>query len=459
MNIKLQIVIENAGESFIEEITCLKRDKLSAETLVLSLKESKTILADIQKSMVTQQVAQYVASVRRCDKCRKLRAIHGYNTLTYRTLFGKLCFKSPRLTGCYCQSPANTTFSPISKILEQQHTAPEFKYLQSKWAALFSYGTTAKILEEVLPLQVHTSSIYCNTQNVAKRIEDEIGEEQHVYINGCERDWGKLPKPDTQLTVGLDGGYVHAREGANRKAGSFEIIVGKILQEQHKPKRFGFVLDYDTKKRRHVYEMLQEQGLQMNQAITFLTDGGDTVLDLTYYLSPQSEHVLDWFHITMRLTVMQQMAKNVVINDDIKLEKELDSIKHYLWHGNTFQALLLIEELMDEFDPESKNAKQNSLAKALDEFYTYINNNRAFIINYGESYRYEETISTAFVESTVNEVISKGMVKKQQMRWTKKGAHLLLQVRIKVLNDTLKQTFSKWYPNMGQDNKPLPLAA
>ena len=259
--------------------------------------------------------------------------------------------------------------------------------------------------------------------------------------------------------VGLDGGYVHAREGTNRKAGSFEIIVGKILQEQHKPKRFGFVLDYDTKKRRHVYEMLKEQGLQMNQAITFLTDGGDTVRDLTYYLSPQSEHVLDWFHITMRLTVMQQMAKNVVINDDIKLEKELDSIKHYLWHGNTFKALLLIEELMDEFDAESKNAKQNSLAKALDEFYTYINNNRAFIINYGESYRYEETISTAFVESTVNEVISKGMVKKQQMRWTKKGAHLLLQVRIKVLNDTLKQTFSKWYPNMGQDNKPLPLAA
>ena len=29
----------------------------------------------------------------------------------------------------------------------------------------------------------------------------------------------------------------------------------------------------------------------------------------------------------------------------------------------------------------------------------------------------------AFVESTVNEVISKRLVKKQQMRWTKRGAH------------------------------------
>ncbi len=54
--------------------------------------------------------------------------------------------------------------------------------------------------------------------------------------------------------------------------------------------------------------------------------------------------------------------------------------------------------------------------------------NEAFIPNYGDRYRYGEVISTAFVESTVNQVISKRMVKKQQMRWTKQGAQLLLQV-------------------------------
>ncbi len=57
-------------------------------------------------------------------------------------------------------------------------------------------------------------------------------------------------------------------------------------------------------------------------------------------------------------------------------------------------------------------------------------------------------ISPAFVESTVNEVISKRMKKKQQMRWTKKGAHLLLQVRIKTLNKELRETFHRWYPKM-----------
>jgi hypothetical protein len=58
-----------------------------------------------------------------------------------------------------------------------------------------------------------------------------------------------------------------------------------------------------------------------------------------------------------------------------------------------------------------------------------------------------EAISTAFVESTVNQVISKRMVKKQQMRWTPRGAHLLLQVRTRVLNNDLADDFHRWYPN------------
>lgn len=55
---------------------------------------------------------------------------------------------------------------------------------------------------------------------------------------------------------------------------------------------------------------------------------------------------------------------------------------------------------------------------------------------------------TGFVESTINQVVSKRFVKKQQMRWTERGAHLLLQVRTKVLNDQLRDTFEGWYPEM-----------
>src|SRR5664280_315592 len=38
------------------------------------------------------------------------------------------------------------------------------------------------------------------------------------------------------------------------------------------------------------------------------------------------------------------------------------------------------------------------------------------------------------------------MVKKQQMRWTPRGAHLLLQVRTRVLNDDLADQFRRWHP-------------
>ena len=84
------------------------------------------------------------------------------------------------------------------------------------------------------------------------------------------------------------------------------------------------------------------------------------------------------------------------------------------------------------------------LHKAIQEFSHYISVNRAFIPNYGDRYRHGEAISTAFVESTVNQVVSKRMLKQQQMRWTQEGAHLLLQIRTQALNGDLQGTFWSW---------------
>jgi hypothetical protein len=56
-------------------------------------------------------------------------------------------------------------------------------------------------------------------------------------------------------------------------------------------------------------------------------------------------------------------------------------------------------------------------------------------------------------ESAVNQVISKRMVKKQQMHWTESGAHNLLQIRTKVLNNQLRETFVRWYPGMQNEQE------
>ncbi|MBI1741971.1 hypothetical protein HYR54_02765 [Candidatus Acetothermia bacterium] len=58
-----------------------------------------------------------------------------------------------------------------------------------------------------------------------------------------------------------------------------------------------------------------------------------------------------------------------------------------------------------------------------------------------------KVISTAFVESQVNELLDRRFDKKQQMGWTPRGAHLLLQARAKVLNQELVSTFRTWYPD------------
>jgi hypothetical protein len=112
-----------------------------------------------------------------------------------------------------------------------------------------------------------------------------------------------------------------------------------------------------------------------------------------------------------------------------------------------------------DIDTQDPTQKQQKLLKKLDEFETYIRNNAGFIPNYGERWRYGETISTAFVESTINQVVSKRMVKKQQMRWSQQGAHLLLQVRTHVLNDELREIFQQWYPRFVQQEQPLKKAA
>ena len=98
---------------------------------------------------------------------------------------------------------------------------------------------------------------------------------------------------------------------------------------------------------------------------------------------------------------------------------DLERVKWYLWHGNVFRALQVLGDVQMDLDSiEDENPAVDKLYRAVSEFITYIANNKAFIPNYGDRYRYGEMISTAFAESTVNQVVSKRMVKKQQMRWT-----------------------------------------
>ncbi len=118
-----------------------------------------------------------------------------------------------------------------------------------------------------------------------------------------------------------------------------------------------------------------------------------------------------------------------------------------MWHGNTTAAQEAVAEFeADLFELEVDYPKLRKFIVAAREFGVYIASNRDSLINYGER------ISSAFVEATVNAVVSKRFAKKQQMQWTRRGAHLLLQTRTKTLDGTLRSTFERWYPGLANEN-------
>lgn len=462
MQIKVQVVtINDDGQETVCEVASLERDELTPTTLGLSLAEGKGILKEVQEVVAEWQIDAYLRQQRTCPDCGKKRRSKGQHETVFRTVFGTLPIQSPRLYHCCCQPHSTKTFSPLAELLPER-TTPELLYLETKWASLVSYGVTGKLMQDVLPMDESLSPITIRNHvfKMGERMEETLGDEQVFFIDGCPDDWSHLPIPDGPLTVGIDGGYVRERG----KQGWFEVIAGKSLlafrRDEDKPepdnKCFAFVQTYDQKPKRRLFELLKSQGMQKNQQITFLSDGEEAVRDLQLYLSPESEHLLDWFHVTMRLTVMKQMAKGLPkrlaeeqspLREDVL--KTLERIKWYLWHGNVFEALEKIESvecILDMAALETEGSGARKLYKKVEEFHTYIERNGNLIPNYGERYRCGEKISTGFVESAVNQVVSKRMVKKQQMQWSQRGAHLLLQIRTRVLNNDWEAIFRNWYP-------------
>ena len=473
MKRRVQRVSVVEGHEGVREVANLERGDWQPETLGLTLSERKRILKGLQERLVEWQTTAYLESQRHCPHCGKARHVKDAHRITVRTLFGNLNRDSPRLHHCDGQSHATKTFSPRAERLPER-SSPERLFLEAKWTSLIPFGAAAELFKDLLPLDEQRNDVPPRNPlfRVAERMEQALGEERGCFIEGGQHDWDRLPLPDGPLTVGIDGAFLRAQH----KQGHFEVIAGKSVlaferdakEDQPSAKRFGFVRTFDTKPRRRVFDLLKSPGMQENQRVIFFSDGGADVRNLPLYLNPQAEHMLDGFHITMRLTTMTQTAKGLpttIGEGEATFElredglKSLERTQWYLWHGNVFRALEEIESIEADLETaalEGSNEVARTLLKTVEEFHTYVRNNEAFIPNYGERLRQGETISTAFVESTVNQVVSKRMVKKQQMQWSERGAHLLLQVRTRVLDDELEDVFRGWYPGFRPPDSQQP---
>src|SRR2546421_11467919 len=245
MKLRVQVVIEadddedDLPRSVARDVAQIDRDALSIDTLGLHLDEAKHLLQQVQAVLIDEQVRSSLAEGVACPDCGRPRAHKDSKTIVTRTLFGTLHLSSPRWRQCPCQPQTTRTFSPLAAALPER-TTPELLYLESKFAGLVSYGLSAKLLAETLPIgrPLYASAARLHAQATGERLESELGPEQSMFADGCQLDWDELPRPDLPLTVGLDGGYVHSSQQHSRRDGS---VRGHRWQE-HADRRASQVL-------------------------------------------------------------------------------------------------------------------------------------------------------------------------------------------------------------------------
>src|SRR3954462_7489057 len=457
IEIQLRIVADDSSVISEGEIPHLDKGDDRLEVIGLSFDEAKATLVGIQGG--TAQAASFLARHRSCDLCGSPLLSKGPGRTRFRTAFGTIALPSPRFHRCRCQPGTAKTFSPLSLLLTER-MAPELLYLETRWASLVSYGMTADLLKDVLPIgsTADASTIRRHLHKVATRHEADLSGEQPGGLD--EGPVNGQPLPQAAVIAGIDGGYVR---NWHDKRHNFEVVVGKSMATGRDDRHFGLVRSQDEQPGQRFREVLRSQDLPVTQPVTMLTDGGDSVAGLVGELSPGALHVLDWFHIAMRLTGLGQYARGLAHHTPIEalaLQHRLERIQWRLWHGNGEEALIRAQALAaDVAALNTAYPGLKRLIKATAGLATYIANNAAAIVNYSERWHNGDRISTAFVESTVNRVVSQRFAKKQQMQWSKAGAHRLLQTRTKTLDGTLRDLFTRWYPARAvNDNQVAALA-
>jgi hypothetical protein len=422
---------------------------LNAATLGLTIAESKCILSRVQEELVESQFGHYLQEQRVCTQCGSRRTLKDYRAACFRSLFGGVNMRVPRLNGCSCEgqgTPAKTV--KINGLVNW--VSPELEFIQSQLAATIPYARTAGLLDLLLPVAAGNapSTVRRHALGVGKRLDTELHEAGDPVNVECSKT-----DAEPVTVVGLDSGYVKdCRPGSER---SFEVVVGRILNENKDSRSLGFVrtIESNSAAGHRLKRRMSEQG-RIADGLTVFTDGDPGLRCLLMSALPKATHILDWFHLTRRLTVLKRVlfgkeAINQFPTDYLDpLCKHLESLKWRLWHGYVGGAFNRIRAILFTLRLPTITAKKVAvrMRRLIKELLRYLKNNQDSLANYGRRYRNGERISTAFMESAVNQLIDKRMSKSQQMRWSPMGAHALLQVRAELVDGRLGAAFSRWHP-------------
>src|SRR5277367_3099870 len=455
---RVKLVAEfETGETTEVEVASLERDEQAGlADLGLRLAEAKRLTAAIQTEIVPAQVTTAGEHRGSCAACGRVLASKGHYTATFRSLFGDVPIRIRRLLTCPCQNGGEaTSFAAFD--LEAATVAPELAYVTARYAALAPFGKVADLLSELLAVSgaANAGTVRNRTMRVGEAVV-----QPHVPTAAEPA----TARPGEPVVVGLDGGYVRSRHRQDER--HFEVIAGKVIDAQGSQSRFAFARNSPAIASDAFKQALVMAGVTADTPATVLCDGDAGLWRLQREALPNATVVLDWWHVAVRFEHALQTARGLGAADaNLAAEaiRGLERAKWRLWHGRWPGCRRKLAALCrwTQRTYLCSVAGIGRLEHHVSELLGYLERNQGALVHYAARRRHGEPISTAFVESSVNEIIAKRMNKKQQMRWNRATVQPFLDVRTRVLNDTLEDAFRHRYPSFrpANDDEAIALAA
>jgi hypothetical protein len=473
MEFRIWVETRLAGHIIERQLVAqVERPTIAPEEIGLSLEEGKTVLQQVQACMIQAQAEVLGAAHWRCDRCGRRQPIKDRRTRCVRTVFGVVRVTCHRFLGCRCRGGKKTTIWPLNE-RRLPGTTAELQYLYAKWGSTVPYRRAADLLGELLPIctgGVSHATLRRHTLAVGARLNQRITEPG-------EYDWPesrrKYIPPTKNLSIAIDGTYIRADRLMG--LGEYHVVAGRIEREGLPAGCFAWVAQHwSCNEGDFLKAALETNGYTPQSQIRVLADGADGLTNLVSAVADQrTTKVLDWFHISMRLRPIEKMSPRIAIAAagvnstlDELLSNKLPRMRYQMWNGKWRAALERMREIWRATkallntlfgnDAERVSRFRQHLINLRD----YLRNNSSGLRNYAKDRRNGLLISSAPAESLMSHLVNQRMGKRQPMRWSSEGAHLLLQVRCAVLDERLDSLFREWFPNFRRQlATPLQIAA
>ncbi len=434
------------------EICQLERPyrQLEPEKVGLSLAEGKDLLHRLQKVVVAAQAEEVCMLRRFCTRCHRFLELKDWRLRKVDTVFGIAPFRSARIVCCPCETPLQMEYpySPMTEFIPERATA-ELLSLEARLSAQMPYRQVVTMMREFLPARATLNHV--TVRNRALRVGARIEAVQPV---AC-----RAPKEETEWTLTIDGGFVRGRR---TECSSFEVLTGRLSASGQTSRVFAFVRNRLPDIVARLTTLVKTTTGSDQPKLSVITDDANGLQSIAGRLPFSPTPVLDWFHISMRVRYLEQIIKGMRARTETEkaarrvLISRVDKLRWCFWHAKLEKAkdrmqgiLLLCRVIVAETPGVVESLAQ--LDYRTRELVEYVEANGGSTINYGARHRLGKPVSTATAESAVNQVLNQRMCKRQQMRWSPIGAHLLAQVRCAVINGDLVQRLARYEP----PRKPL----